>query len=184
VKFDHFLAHLQRTQVTRRQAIERAAQLGIVAGALASAPVTASPAEAQGGGLPPEPLTDAMFDVAAVERGAWAPGPYGAGDQRGAFNEVTPQKTAAALALLNSSAPVVTYNLGELMVNGFPAFVTTPPRVYQQRLTASGYQPPADFEGFAGSPQPAGQAAGRALQPRRGRVAGRRLDGRHHPALP
>jgi hypothetical protein len=159
VRFDYFLAHLEQTRLTRRQTFEQVARLGVVAGAagaLAAAAQSPSPAAAQGGGLPPEPLTDAMFDIAAVEAGAWVPGPYGPGDQRGAFNEITPQKTAAALAMLDTSAPVVTYNLGELMFNGFPAFVTTPPRLYQQRLVVLGYQPPAGFEGFLQSPEPAG----------------------------
>ena len=31
------------------------------------------------------------------------------------------------------------------MTNGFPAFVTNPPRIYQQRLVANGYTPPPDF---------------------------------------
>lgn len=88
---------------------------------------------------------DTMFDVAAAERGAWAPSRYGADDQRGTFNEVTPAKTAAALGLLAAGKPTKTYNRGELMTNGFPAFKTTPPRVYEQRLTVFGYQPPADF---------------------------------------
>lgn len=43
---------------------------------------------------------DTMFDVAAAERGAWAPSRYGSEDQRGTFNEVTPEKTGAALGLL------------------------------------------------------------------------------------
>ncbi len=39
---------------------------------------------------------DEMFDTAAVEAGQWVPGPYGPGDERGTFNEVTPEKTASA----------------------------------------------------------------------------------------
>ena len=44
------------------------------------------------------------LDLAPPEHPAnlddWTPSIYGAGDQRGAFNEVTPAKTAAALKLL------------------------------------------------------------------------------------
>lgn len=163
MKFEYFLAHLERTQISRRQAVQRIAGIGAAAGAagvlasLGEPLLHPQPAAAQGGGqLPPEPLTDDIFDVAAVEAGAWVPGPYGPGDQRGSLNEVTPEKTASALRLLDANTPVVTYNLGELMFNGFPAFRTTPPRLYQQRLTQSGYQPPADFEGFRGSPAPGG----------------------------
>jgi hypothetical protein len=86
-----------------------------------------------------------MFDVAFAEGGGWAPSRYGPTDQRGTFNEVTAAKTASALALLDDHHPVKTYNLGELMTNGFPAFQTTPPRIYEQRLTVLGYQPPAGF---------------------------------------
>ena len=160
MKYEHFLAHLNATTLSRRQALGAAAKLGAATGALTaldmalpSSRAAAAPAAFQG---QPEPVTDAMFDVAAVEQGAWVPGPYGPGDQRGSFNEVTPQKTADALAMLDTRVPVVTYNLGELMFNGFPAFRTTPPRIYEQRLTQSGYPPPAGFEGFSGSPEPAG----------------------------
>jgi kynurenine formamidase len=51
---------------------------------------------------------------------------------------------------------VKTYNLGELVFNGFPAFPTTPPRMYNQILTVLGYQPPADFQGVLQSPTPLG----------------------------
>ena len=54
-----------------------------------------------------------MFDVSAVEQGAWVPGPYGPGDERGTFNEVTPEKTARALASLSHDEPVMTYSLAE-----------------------------------------------------------------------
>ena len=89
---------------------------------------------------------DEMFDVAAAEGGGWAPSRYGADDQRGTFNEVTAEKTGAALGLLRGGKATKTYNLGQLLTNGIPAYQTTPPRDYQQRLTVLGYQPPAGFE--------------------------------------
>lgn len=159
MKFDYYFQHLYGTKVNRRQALARAAKLGGAAGTIAAlgsvalhdemiASVRASTRELEvrsfdASMLQPEPLTDAMFDLDAVEAGAWAPGPYGADDQRGSFNEVTPLKTAEALRILDTNRPVVTYNLGELMFNGFPAFRTDPPRVYNQRLTQSGYRPRA-----------------------------------------
>lgn len=175
MKFEYFLTHLYGKELSRREAMRTAARIGVtagVAGGLASLGsaalheeiVAAAQASVRhlehrpfsAAALQPEPLTDAMFDVAAVEAGAWAPGPYGPGDQRGAFNEVTPAKTAAALRILDTNLPVVTYNLGELMFPGFPAFRTTPPREHAQILRAAGYQPPADFEGFFGGAEPAG----------------------------
>jgi kynurenine formamidase len=87
---------------------------------------------------------DALFDVAAVENGAWAPGPYGPLDRRGSYNEATPERSAAALRLLDLNAPVLTFNLSETLFNGFPAFGT---RRYDQRLVVSGYSPEAPFDG-------------------------------------
>ncbi len=172
MKLDYYLLHLYGSRMNRRQALRRAAKLGGAAGVLLTLgssalheevvaaaqrdvrTLTYRPYNAQA--LPPEPISDEMFDVAAVEAGAWAPGPYGPGDQRGTFNEVTPEKTAAALRLLDSGRPVVTYNLGELMFNGFPAYRTTPPRVYDQRLTVLGYQPPEGEEVILQNAEPLG----------------------------
>lgn len=141
---DLLLAH---TALSRRSALglAGAAALG-AAGLTGASPAAASPGGA-GRVAPGRGVTydDVMFDVAFAERGGWAPSRYGPADQRGTFNEVTAAKTASALKLLADGRPVKTYNLGELMTNGFPAYQTTPPRVYQQRLTVLGYQPPAGF---------------------------------------
>jgi hypothetical protein len=48
----------------------------------------------------------------------------------------------------------VTYNLGELTVNGFP--LRTMPARLPAAVDGLGYQPPADFEGFRGSPASGG----------------------------
>ena len=90
-------------------------------------------------------VNDEMFDVDAVEAGAWVPGPYGLGDSRGTFNEVTPARTAAALARLDLSRPVKTYNLSEALFNDFPAHGDL---AYQQRLAIAGLHPPAGTEAF------------------------------------
>jgi kynurenine formamidase len=95
-------------------------------------------------GVATEGFDDAMFDVAAVESGAWAPGPYGPSDRLGTYNEVTPERSAAALRLLDLTAPVVTFNLGETLFNGFPAFGNRP---YDQHLVVSGYTPHPPFDG-------------------------------------
>ena len=148
MKFDYYLAHLYQTQMGRREAMRAAAQIGMAvgaAGALAAVPPAAEVASAQSGGrLGPEPINDAPFDAAAVERGAWAPGPYGAGDQRGSWNEVTSEKTAAAWRLLDGSRPIKTYNLGDLMSEGYPAFPSAPnERIFRQTLVFGGMEAPA-----------------------------------------
>lgn len=96
---------------------------------------------------------DEMFDVAAVEAGAWHPGPYGPDDRLGSYNEVTPETTAAALGMLDLSRPVRTFGLGETLFNGFPAFGT---RSYQQRLVVGGYPPRPPFEGELQGAEPRG----------------------------
>lgn len=166
---EHLAAHLRhREPANRRAVLGLGAKAGAV-GALASLGFAGGPAQAaetaSGTGVTQpsldnhDPEGDEMFDVAAVENGAWAPGPYGPGDQGGSFNEITPAKTAAALRLLNPGRPVTTYNLGDLMFNGYPAYVTAPPRVYEQRLTVLGYQPRPEFfteQGILQSPVPLG----------------------------
>lgn len=78
-------------------------------------------------------IDDTPIDPIAVENGSagWFPSIYGAGDQLGALNEVTPKKTLEALNLIkrNKNRPPKTYNLGELMEQGINAFGT---RVYEQ----------------------------------------------------
>ncbi|RFU19906.1 cyclase family protein [Geodermatophilus marinus] len=140
MRADLFLAH---TALSRRAALglAGAASLGVAGLGRVSPAAATGPGEAAGGAG----YDDVMFDVALAEGGGWAPSRYGPTDQRGTFNEVTAATTAAALRLLADGRPVRTYNLGELMTNGFPAYATTPPRVYEQRLTVLGYEPPAGF---------------------------------------
>ena len=112
-----------------------------------------------------EGFDDAMFDVAAVENGAWAPGPYGPADRLGTYNEVTPQRSAAALGLLDLTRPVATFNLGETVFNGFPAFGNRP---YDQHLVVSGYSPSSALRRRGAAqpaprPQPAQLARGAGL---------------------
>jgi hypothetical protein len=98
-----------------------------------------------------------MFDVEAVLGGAGDDTAfYRRGDQRGTLQEVTPKKTRDALRVLDRGSPVVTYNLGEPMFNGFPAFPSSPPRVYDQRLVVLGYDPPPGYKGILQSRTPLG----------------------------
>jgi kynurenine formamidase len=124
-----------------------------VAGAIASFGLLGTPGEVMARGRPPAgAFTDEVFDYAdPANLSDWAPGPYGPGDERGSFNEVTQEKTGDTLRRhLRRGRRVKTYNLGELMWNGFPAFVTTPPRGHHMRMTVTGYTPPANFEANGG----------------------------------
>jgi hypothetical protein len=98
--------------------------------------------------IPPAPLVDPIddtpIDAAAVEAGAWAPGPYGEGDELGTYQEVTPSKTAAALSMLDLSAPIATFTLGDTLSEGYPGFGD---RTYRQRLVVSGFVPEPPFAG-------------------------------------
>lgn len=161
---DLLLAH---TQLSRRAALGLAGKAAATAALASTALGTAALADDKarpartGGGRQHnnDDYDDEMFNVADAEAGGWAPSRYGAGDQRGTFNEVTPEKTAAALGLITGRKATKTYNLGELLTNGIPAYQTEPARDYQQRLTVLGYQPPGGFEeggGILQSTQPLG----------------------------
>jgi kynurenine formamidase len=155
MRYDLLLRHAELHRLTRREALGLAATAG-AAGALAGLGV---PTRASAGRAPSrdDELDDDMFDVDAVLGGAWDETAfYRRGDQRGTLREVTPRKTRDALEVLDRGKPVVTYNLGELMFNGFPAFPSPPPRLYDQRLLVLGYDPPPDFGGVLQSPTPLG----------------------------
>jgi kynurenine formamidase len=161
---DFLFEHASLHGVTRREFVEltaKAGAAGVLAGGLGLGAESASAARvsSQDGGRrrPSGPFTDEMFDVDAVLNGAWdGTAFYRRGDQRGTLQEVTPKKTREALKVLDGGKPVVTYNLGELMFNGFPAFPSTPPRLYNQRLLVLGYDPPPGYEGILQSPTPLG----------------------------
>jgi kynurenine formamidase len=86
-----------------------------------------------------------MFDFEAVRNGDVWVSPYGPGDQRGTLNEVTPEATAAALKGLNRGQAVMTYQMGEEMFNGFPAFPSAPPRIHDMSLLVNGYDAGPEF---------------------------------------
>ncbi|MEO1060176.1 MAG: cyclase family protein [Actinomycetota bacterium] len=88
---------------------------------------------------------DTMFDFAAAAAGGLWVSPYGPDDERGTLNEVTPEKTAHSLRILRRTRPVNSYQLGESMFNGFPAFPSDPPRLHDMFLYALGYDAGADF---------------------------------------
>ncbi|WP_112261389.1 cyclase family protein [Lentzea terrae] len=134
---DFLRAHLH----SRREVLGLTAKAAAVTAAM-SAGIGTGTATASSG----EEFTDRMFTPDEV--GGWAERTarrYGRDDQRGTWNEVTPERTRQALRVLEGRGPVRTYNLGELMQDNFPAFAGEPPRVLRQRLTVFGYQPQGDF---------------------------------------
>jgi kynurenine formamidase len=84
---------------------------------------------------PDQDFDDTPIDPVAVADGSagWFPSIYGAGDQLGALNEITPRTTRAALELIrpHGNRRLKTYNLGEISERGINAFGT---RVYEQTL--------------------------------------------------
>ena len=87
---------------------------------------------------------DSRFDVEAVVAGAWAPSRYGPDDVLGTYNEVTDQKRADALAMLDLTRPIRTYSMGDGIWPGYPAFAD---RQFAQTLVVAGYDPGEGFEG-------------------------------------
>lgn len=87
---------------------------------------------------------DDSFSIEGALSGEWAAAStarYGAEDQRGTINEITPRKTASALALLRGARSIDTYTLGHQMTDPFPAYPSFPPRVYSQRIYVLGFEP-------------------------------------------
>jgi hypothetical protein len=100
-----------------------------------------------------EQFDDTPFDVQDVLAGGWLPGPYGPEDDKGTFNEVTAEKTASALSMLDLRRPVRTYNLSEMLYNGFPAFGD---RQYAQTLVVNGFEAPPEYLGIRQANEPIG----------------------------
>ena len=122
---------------------------------------------------------DEPFDLEAVVAGAWAPGAYGPDDERGSWNEVTPEKTAASLARLDLTKPVKTYGLSETLFNGFPALAG---RTYEQKLSIMGYAPPAGYKGICVTEEPMGPTHVCSLEERVSFTynMGTKINGLHH----
>ena len=138
--------YLTSQGISRRTALGLAATAGVAAsGAVAG--LSSRPAQAATRGMAGSG-DDAPFDYAnPANLHDWAPSRYGADDQRGTLNEVTPEKTARALhRTLDATRPVTAYNLGALMWSGFPALQPYPPkRIHELRLVLGGYEPPRGF---------------------------------------
>src|SRR5215510_4825470 len=95
--FLNFLSH--QAKLDRREFLDVVGKTGI-AGAIATFGLLNRPAHANTGGKHggSGKYTDDIFDYAdPANLSDWAPSRYGAGDQRGSFNEVTRERTADTL---------------------------------------------------------------------------------------
>lgn len=145
MRLDHANFHLD--QMNRRDALKfgAGAMAAATTAAVAMEMADASPAS----GDSRTEYNDEMFDVQAVIDGAWFPGPYGPDDQRGSFNEVTPKRTGALVKRFQGGQ-VKSYQMGEEMFNGFPAFPAEPPRLHEMYLYVFGYEAPPEFTAGGG----------------------------------
>src|SRR4029453_10335583 len=90
---------------------------------------------------------DEPIDPDAVRAGAWDQPLDGSGDALGTYREVTPVKTAAALAMLDLTRPVRTFSLG------YPGFGS---RSYAQQISIAGFDPGVGFSGEVRGRKPFG----------------------------
>jgi hypothetical protein len=122
---------------------------------------------------------DTPFDVDAVEAGAWFPGPYGSDDALGTYAEVTAERRAAALGMLDLSRPVITISLGEVLREDYPAWGS---REYRHQLVFSGGNPGPGFEGLQGRPVAKGPNRLSAFEERISFTfnMGSKINGLHH----
>ena len=141
MRFDLAHQHLSRRDALKMGAAGAAAAAVAAIGPGGPAGATGDAVASRGRGMPGGggPYDDEMFDFEAVREGGYWVSPYGPGDQRGTLNEVTAERTAAALRGLDSGRPVNIYELGEEMFNGFPAFPSDPPRTHDMFLYVFGY---------------------------------------------
>ncbi len=152
MRHDHFHHHLTRRDALKWGAAGAAAAattgaIGTAAAGAVEEDGTDAAAETQRHIRFPDAFyDDEMFDVDAVAAGGYWVSPYGPTDERGTLNELTPKNTAQALRRLQRNRQVKTYQLGESMFNGFPAFPSDPPRLHEMFLFASGYDAGPNFE--------------------------------------
>jgi len=76
-------------------------------------------------------MTDVQLPDTAAAAGAWWPSRYGAGDQAGALNEITPEVVQQAAGLVRRGQ---VYDLAHVLHQDIPAF---PGRTFQQYLTTN-----------------------------------------------
>lgn len=158
LRFDHL--HIHR-ELSRRDAL-RAGTAGVIAAAgltLGTSSSASAGASGRRRDHDDDEFSDEMFDAAAVAANGWGTSPYGPGDQRGTFNELTPAHAAEALKLLRRGQDVHWYQMGEELFNGFPAYPSDPPRRHDMFIFAQGYEPPPEFVaegGILGTTEPIG----------------------------
>ncbi len=144
---------LARHHFSRRDALKLGAA-GAAAAATGTALTTAAEAADATGGMPTPvragSINDEMFDLERVIAGGFWQSPYGPDDTRGSYNEVTAERTARSLRVLDAHKPVNTYQMGEEMFNGFPAFPSAPPRLHDMFLLLFGYDAGEEFAAGGG----------------------------------
>jgi hypothetical protein len=144
MRYDHAHHHLSRRDALKLGATGAAAvAVGTLGGALPAGADDDDDDDDERRGGQPKPgdndYNDKMFDWEEVIKGGVWLSPYGPDDERGTFNELTPERTARALRILKRGRSVNTYQLGEEMFNGFPAFPSDPPRLHDMFLYVFGY---------------------------------------------
>lgn len=144
---------LARQHFSRRDAL-KVGVAGAAAAATGTALTTAAEAADATEGMPAPiqagSINDDMFDLERVIAGGYWESPYGPDDVRGSYNEVTAERTARSLRVLDAHKPVNTYQMGEEMFNGFPAFPSAPPRLHDMFLLLFGYDAGEEFAAGGG----------------------------------
>ncbi|MGE3356886.1 MAG: cyclase family protein [Acidimicrobiia bacterium] len=144
MRFDHLHHHLSRRSLLKAGAATTALAVAGTGGmgSLAGAAEGGAKRSGGGGGGKPGDYDDSFSTAGALD-GSWAretTARYGADDQRGTLNEITPEKTACALALAQGDA-VKTVIMAHVLRNGIAAYRAFPQRRYEQRITQLGYEP-------------------------------------------
>jgi len=149
MRFD--IAHHHLHEMNRRDALKFGAGAAVTASAvvamadIADAAAIADEAEAASGRPNNDEFSDEMFDVEEVLANGWGTSPYGPDDQRGTLNEITPSRRAKAMRRAQRGSKITSYQLGEEMFNGFPAFPSDPPRLHDMFLLVGGIEVPQEF---------------------------------------
>ncbi|MFK8022998.1 MAG: cyclase family protein [Ilumatobacter sp.] len=160
MRFDHAQFHLEQMAGDGDSRLSRRDALKLTAGAAAAAAGVAAFDLATGSHVHADDheFTDEKFDGEDVVTNGWPTSKYGPDDQRGTFNEITPNRTAATMERLRAG-DVNAYQLGEEMFNGFPAFPSDPPRLHDMFLLAFGFDAGPEFAaggGIQSGPDPLG----------------------------
>ncbi len=145
MRFEHLHHHLSRRNLLKAGAATTALAVAGNGGLAGLAGASEGRSHRHGSaGSPGGPGDyDDAFSTAGALDGTWAKessARYGADDQRGTLNEITPEKTACALGLAQGKE-VKTVVMGHVLRNGIAAYRAFPQRRYEQRIIQLGYEP-------------------------------------------